>query len=396
MSQTITISEIINSILIAGAIYGFIFNSAVFFSRHRKGRAILFLNLLVFFISLNNLQAWMIDSGLSLKGTMLEFFRVPWYFLVTPMFHVFIINYLRLTEKINSFLKLTWGLFIGTLLIRLLIISYFQIADNTILETKNLIDRYSSIEEVGSFIYALFLIRYPITLFFKNKKLLKEVMNFDDLRWVRHFLTIAGVILFIWIISIVQNLNAERYSEPAIYGPLRLATSLLIYWIGIKGLFRYRLMEDRMVLRENIRQELLTAKGPEKLISKIKAQEDKNQLKTEKQKGLFQKIDRFVLDHKRFSDPYLSLDTLAEELQMSVGYLSHLINAFSGYNFSDYINSLRVDQAKSFITNTEFEQYTMVAIGLESGFNSKSTFYAAFKKFAGMSPSQFRSNHLIS
>ena len=67
-----------------------------------------------------------------------------------------------------------------------------------------------------------------------------------------------------------------------------------------------------------------------------------------------------------------------------------LVNKFSGKNFSDYINSLRVEEAKRCLRNPGFEAYTMVAIGLECGFNSKSTFYTAFKKFTGQTPTSFR------
>ena len=67
--------------------------------------------------------------------------------------------------------------------------------------------------------------------------------------------------------------------------------------------------------------------------------------------------------------------SLAEKQKISVSHLSKLINSFSNYNFSDYINSLRIEQAKKLLDDDSFDQYTIVAIGLESGFNSKSTFY---------------------
>ena len=76
---------------------------------------------------------------------------------------------------------------------------------------------------------------------------------------------------------------------------------------------------------------------------------------------------------------------------MSLSHASKLINTFSDYNFSDYINSLRIEQAKKLLSDDSFDQYTIVAIGLESGFNSKSTFYTAFKKFTSQTPSEFRS-----
>jgi len=73
--------------------------------------------------------------------------------------------------------------------------------------------------------------------------------------------------------------------------------------------------------------------------------------------------------------------------------LSKLINNYSEYNFSDYINSLRVAQAKALLKDDDFDNYTIVAIGLECGFNSRSTFYTAFKKFTDLTPSEYRKTH---
>jgi AraC-like DNA-binding protein len=77
-------------------------------------------------------------------------------------------------------------------------------------------------------------------------------------------------------------------------------------------------------------------------------------------------------------------------LNISNGHLSFLINTYSKKNFSDYINGFRIDQVKNLIIDNEYVNYTIESIGLESGFNSKSTFYSAFKKFTDLSPKQFK------
>jgi AraC-like DNA-binding protein len=84
------------------------------------------------------------------------------------------------------------------------------------------------------------------------------------------------------------------------------------------------------------------------------------------------------------------MESVASDLGMSKSYFSKLVNSYSSYNFSDFINSLRVEQAKKFLSDDEFSQYTIVAIGLECGFNSKSTFYSAFKKFTSETPTSYR------
>ena len=84
------------------------------------------------------------------------------------------------------------------------------------------------------------------------------------------------------------------------------------------------------------------------------------------------------------------MEAVAAELGMSKSYFSKLVNSYSDHNFSDFINSLRVAQAKRFLSDDTFSDYTIVAIGLECGFNSKSTFYSAFKKFTSETPTSYR------
>ena len=88
------------------------------------------------------------------------------------------------------------------------------------------------------------------------------------------------------------------------------------------------------------------------------------------------------------------MELLSEELGMSTSHFSKVVNSVSKQNFSDYINSYRVDQAKQLLSDKDFENYTIVAIGLECGFNSKSTFYTAFKKFTSQTPTEFRASNV--
>jgi AraC-like DNA-binding protein len=381
-----SIEAIFNTILITSVIYGFIFIAVLFFSKKKKGKPLLFLGLIVLFISLNNLQAWLIDLGFTCPIVYIKYLRIPWYFLCMPLFYAFLVHYLKIQRKINSFLNLTVGLFIFGIIARILLIYYTQIINE--IDPSIILKKFNSYEEIGSFSYALIILIYPIFIFKKNRELLKFVMNYDDLVWIRHFLNMGGVILFFWLISIVINFNGNKFSEPIIYYPLRLCTSVLIYWIGFKGLLRYRLMEDRIMLRESLKSELrLNTKNLELVNASI---EIINNNQTEKQHELFNKINTYILEQKKYLDPYMSLESLSEELNMSSGHLSSLINKYSNMHFSDYINDYRVKQVKKIIIDETYAHYTIVAIGLESGFNSKSTFYAAFKKFTNLSPIQFK------
>jgi AraC-like DNA-binding protein len=389
------IVQIINTALITGVIYGIIFLGVIFLSSKRKGKPLLFLSLLVLFVSLNNLQTWLSDMGYTSTIPYIRHMRVPWYFMCMPMFYVFLVYYSKIQKKVISFLYISFGIFALLILVRLSLIIYSQVNQFDLLETKQFIDRYSSIEEIISFIYSLFIFIHAIKLLTRNRKWFEYVLQYDDLSWIKHFMIMGTIIIVIWVVAIYRSNIDGGFSAPQIYYPLRLITTILIYWVGFKGLFRYRVMEDRIVLRENIRKGINTKKMKALDIDPSKIHFDKSyEEKSEKQQELFDNIQNFVMEQKKFTDPYLSLESLAEELKISKGHLSYLINTYSGHNFSDYINSFRVEQVKKWMLDYDFGNYTIESIGLESGFNSKSTFYSAFKKFTDLTPSQFKQMNL--
>jgi len=97
-----------------------------------------------------------------------------------------------------------------------------------------------------------------------------------------------------------------------------------------------------------------------------------------------------IHDQKKFLESELTLEAIAMELNVSIGHLSRTINTQLGMGFSDYVNSLRVNEAKSQLKNLIHVKDHPLTIGLKSGFNSKTTFYAVFKKWTGVTPQQFR------
>ena len=113
-----------------------------------------------------------------------------------------------------------------------------------------------------------------------------------------------------------------------------------------------------------------------------------NKLNTTQAESIFKKLDSMVTKEQLFLDADLSLQKLAERLKVSTVKVSQTLNEYAETSFNDYVNSLRISRAKEMITNQS--SFTFEAIAMDCGFNSKSTFYAAFKKHTGMTPSQFR------
>ena len=130
--------------------------------------------------------------------------------------------------------------------------------------------------------------------------------------------------------------------------------------------------------------------GPDN-IPPDKKKYEKSGLSPEAAEALHQRLQHLMADEKLFRESELSLTDLAERLDTHPNYLSQIINEKEGKNFYDYINSMRVDAFLKMAAEPESRRFTLFALALECGFNSKSAFNRCFKKAVGQSPTEYLS-----
>jgi len=104
---------------------------------------------------------------------------------------------------------------------------------------------------------------------------------------------------------------------------------------------------------------------------------------------LFEKIS----NEKLYTDPTLTLKKLAEFLSIPYYQLSQIINQKMEKNFTDFINEYRIEEAKRLLANPANRDKKIEGIAYDAGFNTPSSFYAAFKKFTECTPTQYRKRH---
>lgn len=119
--------------------------------------------------------------------------------------------------------------------------------------------------------------------------------------------------------------------------------------------------------------------------------------KYEKSSLLPQWSDRYLsklLEAMENEKPYLESDLTVQKLAVKLSipsqHLSQVINERLEQSFTDFINSYRVAEAKKRLLDPDLKHYTILAISEYSGFNSKSSFNAIFKKHTNTTPSEFR------
>ncbi|MEO8474121.1 MAG: helix-turn-helix domain-containing protein [Chryseolinea sp.] len=92
---------------------------------------------------------------------------------------------------------------------------------------------------------------------------------------------------------------------------------------------------------------------------------------------------------KAHLDPHLGLPQLAVQTGLSTHDLSFVINEGFGENFFQFINRYRVVEAKRLLLSSKHKHLSILGIAFDSGFRSKSTFNTTFRRFTGLSPSEF-------
>ena len=116
---------------------------------------------------------------------------------------------------------------------------------------------------------------------------------------------------------------------------------------------------------------------------------EKSGLTPEAAEALHRRLQDLMATQQLFRESELSLTDLAERLDTHPNYLSQIINEKEGKNFYDYINSMRIEAFLKMAADPKSSHFTLLALALECGFNSKSAFNRCFKKVTGQSPSEF-------
>jgi AraC-like DNA-binding protein len=101
------------------------------------------------------------------------------------------------------------------------------------------------------------------------------------------------------------------------------------------------------------------------------------------------RIDQLMQHNQPYLQPELTLADVAHQLKTNTSVLSGVINGVYKKNFNDFVNAYRVEEFKKQIQSPQNKHLTLLAVALDCGFNSKSTFNRAFKNATGITPKEF-------
>jgi AraC-like DNA-binding protein len=336
----------------------------------RESRANLFLSILLLAMSfsvLHILYAGRIMTHFSIKA-----FRLgdPTFFLIAPLLWFYTQELTR--HKAKQSFRLIFHF------IPFLILIFFSLILKKIPSDDPVIVHLNGHSHWLAILFWLFVVvQFSVYLFFINKRWLsyqrfieQEVSNTENvsIAWVRFFM---GIFLGITVFFLLVLINLIHHGNMAwINRTIAVIFSLSIFALGYKGILQKEVfqIDDAEIPASSASPETVIKKPDQRLIDRLRL---------------------FMEDEKPYLDPELTLSSLAKQLTLSRSVLSHLINEGIGDNFYDFVNKYRVEQVKEFMNDPKMKHFSLLGVALEAGFKSKSTFNLIFKRFTGLTPTEY-------
>jgi len=223
---------------------------------------------------------------------------------------------------------------------------------------------------------------FSIRLFFKHDINIFNNFSYSEnikLKWLRLLIYIFGVVWTALIVITVIHHIFDLFSTSFCTDGLFISLSVFVILIGYFGLKQRLIYKDLMETEHII--------SPNNKIKYAGSHLDERTAEI-----YVDKLTNLMHNSKPYLQAKLTLPQLAVELDISTHYLSQIINEKFKLNFFDYINNFRVEEVKKKMKDSSYMNFTLLAIALDSGFNSKSAFNRIFKKVTNLTPSQYHNS----
>lgn len=370
-----------SALIISGiAISSFLF--ALLISKKQRLQADLFLIVYLTFFIVNQLYLYVESTGV-LNESPWMILGKGFYLLDAPMFFYYV--YALIKDK-----RMKAWIYILTLVPAAVYVItffyYYQLGfDHHIQVETGLLYVDHQLSPIWTFFVILFHVSGPFYLvwFFVimrdyKKRMADSLSNTDrvNLNWLQ-------ILFYIWIFSFLILFPFSVLSVGLRWIPLTLPQTLLqianVAFIFIAGYYGFR---QTNVFTDVVEKQEGQKQGEGKSYQR-------SGLSKEQAQDYHAKLLQLMKEKKPFLNGELNAQQLANELNISVNHLSQVLNQEQQQNFFDFVNSYRVREVQEKMADTRFGSFTLLAIALESGFNSKTSFNTIFKKFTHQTPSQY-------
>ncbi|TAL67655.1 MAG: AraC family transcriptional regulator [Bacteroidetes bacterium] len=360
------LSKILEIIISAGAVQGFFLAMLLMTGKNSNKRSGRILSILFIILSLSIAQYILIPKNLGLPYRIKE----PFILLIGP----FLLFYIQEITEGKRFTFLDLIHFLPFVIFFWILIPIFVHGNNN--EYSELLYKHSLV--MSDVIWAIIVVQYGyywwrIVKIIKihRKNVVSEFSNIDGktLSWMRSLLFIFGIFFFILAFTIIIVVHLKNYL--AVDTIVCCSLSIIIFILGYRSI----LQKDIYVNKEEV--------------LKDKTEQKNNIELNESELEMIEKIIKYIEKEKPYLDSGLTLTSLAHKLNLTRNKLSYLINIKLAENFYEFINKYRVEEVKRLLSQPNNQQFTIIALAFEAGFSSKSSFQTNFKKFTGLTPTEY-------
>ncbi len=227
------------------------------------------------------------------------------------------------------------------------------------------------------FLFGQFFVYYAAIFFYCRKKLKYFENDYSDsdyveMKWTPRFLIMFFVVFFIIFVAYMINPRIDTWFAPIL---TMIAMTYLVYVVIFHSTVLYlsRLPDFRSI------------NGNEKPHSSV-------EMSTTQMKDICDKIVEYLQNSKAYTNPDFSINMLSQEMRLHPREVSLAINGYLHQNFFNFVNKMRVEEAKRLLCS-QTSAITTDSVYPECGFSSRSSFYMVFKKIEKTTPAQWKKNN---
>lgn len=311
-------------------------------------------------------------------------------YIAGPLFYLYIKSIFQPEEGL---LKKNWKHFIPAILILLfwnipLLISHLKGA--FVFSYLEKISEIGFVEEIDQLGQLSFFLAYGFVAYRNLKQYQQKVKsNYSNLSdknvvWVEYFL-IGSLIAMIG--SGILHVLQLQFGENNWTADYLIALPLvgMVLYLGYHGLTQSQVLLPSFLLEPATE---VTDSTKVKLPS---TQHSLSNVAEPEIQALKKSLLETIETEQLYLNEELTLGMLADSIGTTDKKMSVLLNHYLNTSFYDFINAYRVAEVQQKIKDKQYDHYTLLAIGLESGFKSKASFNRVFKKVTGLSPSKYKS-----
>jgi len=378
---------------------------------HKHGRLLAnrFLIALLFLYSANLLHLALDQAGYSSTHPRLLMAAIGVGFLAGPL-HYLYAKYLTGSEQ--RFLHRDWWHFLPFLIYEVVVAIFFRPSEGGPLpagsevELDTWISLYFPYHSLLISQFATYLV-LTLRLLRRHARQARQVFSSLDrirLDWLRNITYMVMAFLVVYAVEFALTLANHRIE--GYFGLTSLLMAIYIYALGYLAFFKSEVFTwpaPQQPLPERPAAATVGEEAGGVVDGVVDDGTDggsdegsdqkygKSGLSEERARRYQKQLLAVMQDQEPYIDAGLTLNQLAELVGVSPHNLSEVINGQLGQNFFDFVNAYRIERVKRDLVDPKQSHLTILALALDAGFNSKSSFNSIFKKHVGATPSAFRS-----